>query len=194
MDIPEHVRQQALHPFTALPLPAGWKQAEGAHVLVCIHNYPIAKVAEPRDLAPEDVDAAVEEARALVRESGNDALVWWVEPSYEWLGPELERRGLVNEETPGFEPVENAMALVEPPSKEPPDDVAVTLVDSIDDLAASDRVTVEAFGMGAEGLDELDQSGGKDEDRVGVALVERGNDPVDRQRDRQGIHRERARV
>jgi GNAT superfamily N-acetyltransferase len=158
VEIPEHVRRQALHPFTELQLPAGWKRAEGEHVLVCFHNYPIAKIVEPRDLAPGDVDAAVEEARALVREAGKDLLVWWVEPSYEWLGPELERRGLVNEETPGFEPVENAMALVEPPLKEAPDDVAVTLVDSIDDLAASDRVTVEAFGMGAEGLDELDQN------------------------------------
>ncbi|HEX3806535.1 MAG TPA: GNAT family N-acetyltransferase [Gaiellaceae bacterium] len=158
MEIPEHVRRQALHPFTELALPAGWKRFEGEHVVVCIHTYPIAQVVEPRDLDPVDVDAAVAEARALVREAGKDRLVWWVEPSYEWLGPELERRGLVNEERPGFEAVENAMALVEPPSGAPSGDVAVKVVETIDELAASDRVVVEAFGMGSEAGEEMEQN------------------------------------
>ncbi len=158
MEIPERVRHQALHPFSALPLPAGWKRAEADHVVVCVHTHPIALVAEPVELAPGLVVAAVEEARALVRDAGRDLLVWWVGPDYEWLGPELERCGLVNQETPGFEAVENAMALVEPLAEKPPEEVAVTLVDSIDDLAASDRVGVVAFGMEAGAADELDRS------------------------------------
>ena len=61
-----------------------------------------------------------------------------------------------NEETPGFELVENAMALVEPPSGKSSDGVTVRLVETIDDLAASDHVTVEAFEMGAEAAVEME--------------------------------------
>lgn len=156
MLIPSDVREQALHPFRELLLPTGWKRLEGKHGLVCCHTYPIAQVVEPTSLGPADVDEAVEEARRLVRAEGKDRLVWWLEPAFEWLGPELEQRGLVNEDTPGFEAVENAMALVEPPSGKSSGGVTVALVETIEDLAASDRVTVEAFGMGAEASEEMD--------------------------------------
>jgi GNAT superfamily N-acetyltransferase len=63
----------------------------------------------------------------------------------------------VNEETPGFEAIENAMALVEPPSGEVSHDVTVASVETVSDLAASDDVTVEAFGMGPEAREELGQ-------------------------------------
>ena len=44
MEIPEPVRRQAMHPFSELPLPVGWKRVEGEHVRVCFHTYPIAQV------------------------------------------------------------------------------------------------------------------------------------------------------
>ena len=156
MEISADVRRQALHPFQELLLPVGWKVVEGEHVSICFHGWPVAQVVEPTNVGPNDVDAAVAEARELVRAEGKAIHVWWVEPAYEWLGPELEQRGLLNEETPGFEAVENAMALVEPPSGNTPDDVIVGLVESIDDFAASDHVTVEAFGMGPEGAAAMD--------------------------------------
>ncbi len=156
MEIPADVRRQALHPSQELLLPVGWKRVEGEHVVVCFHTYPIAQVVEPINVGPADVDIAVAEARELVRAEGKDRLVWWVEPAYEWLGPELEQRGLLNEETPGFEAVENAMALVEPPLGKMSDGVTIGLVETIDDLAASDHVTVEAFEMGPEAAAEMD--------------------------------------
>jgi GNAT superfamily N-acetyltransferase len=146
-----------LHPFQAVVPPVGWKRVEGTHVSVCFHTYPIAQVVEPTNVVSADVDDAVAEARELVRSEGKDRLVWWVEPAYEWLGPELEQRGLRYEDTPGFEKVENAMALVEPPSGEMPDGVATGVVETIDELAASDRVTVEAFSMGPDASAELDR-------------------------------------
>jgi GNAT superfamily N-acetyltransferase len=161
MEIPADVRRQALHPFQELLLPVGWKRVEGEYVVVCFHTYPIAQVVEPTNVGPGDVDQAVMEARELVRAEGKDRLVWWVEPAYEWLGPELEQRGLVNEETPGFEAVENAMALVESPSSNASDGVTIGLVETLDDLAASDRVTVEAFGMSREVGEELDRDRAK---------------------------------
>lgn len=156
MEIPADVRRQALHPFQELLLPVGWKRVDGKHVSVCFHTYPIAKVVEPTKVEVADVDAAVAEAREIARAEDTGRLVWWVEPAYEWLGPELEQRGVLHKETPGFERVENAMALVEPPSGKSLDGVAVRLVETIDDLAASDHVTVEAFEMGAEAAVELD--------------------------------------
>jgi GNAT superfamily N-acetyltransferase len=156
MEIPADVRRQALHPFQELLLPAGWKRVQGEHVSVCFHTYPIAQVVEPTNVGPADVDDAVVEARELVRAEGKHRLVWWVEPAYDWLGPELEQRGLLNEDTPGFEAVENAMALVEPPSGKTSDGVTVGLVETMDDLAASDHVTVEAFGMGPEAAAVMD--------------------------------------
>ena len=158
MEIPADVRRQALHPFQEILLPFGWKRVDGERVSVCFHTYPIAKVVEPTNLEVGDVDAAVAEAREIARAEGTDRLVWWVEPAYEWLGAELEQRGVVHQETPGFELVENAMALVEPPSGKHSDGVAVGLVETIDDLAASDRVTVEAFEMGADAAMEMDGS------------------------------------
>ena len=161
MEIPAQVRWQALHPFQALLLPVGWKRVEGEHVSVCFHTYPIAQVVEPTNLVPADVDDAIEEARELVRAEGKNRLVWWVEPAYEWLGPELEQRGLRHEETPGFEKVENAMALVEPPSGNMAEGVTTGMVDTIDELAASDRVTVEAFSMGPEASAEMERDRAK---------------------------------
>ena len=158
MEIPAAVRRQALHPFQELLLPFGWKRVDGERVTVCFHSYPIAKVVEPTNVEPGDVDAAVAEAREIARVEGTDRLVWWVEPAYEWLGPELEQRGVLHEVTPGFELVENAMALVEPPSGKSSEGVTVRLVETIDDLAASDHVTVEAFEMGAEAAAEMDGS------------------------------------
>jgi GNAT superfamily N-acetyltransferase len=156
MDIPADVRRQALHPFQELLLPVGWKRLAGEHVSICIHTYPIAQVVEPTNVAPTEVDDAISEARELVRAEGKDAVVWWIEPAFEWLGPELEQRGLPHRETTGFEAVENAMALVEPPSGTNPDGVTVGLVETMDDLEASDHVTVEAFEMGAEAGKEYD--------------------------------------
>ena len=158
MDIPADVQRQALHPFRELLLPVGWKRVDGEHVSVCIHGWPVAQVVEPINVGPTDIDDAVAEAREIAHVEGKDRLVWWVEPAQAWLGPELEQRGLPNRETPGFEAVENAMALVEPPSGDTPDDVSAGVVESIDDLAASDRVVVEAFGAEPESAVALDGS------------------------------------
>jgi GNAT superfamily N-acetyltransferase len=158
VELPAAVRRQALHPFLELGLPVGWKRVEGKHAVVCFHPYPIPQVVEPTNVALADVDSAVIEAAELVRAEGKDRLIWWVDPAYEWLGPELEARGLLNEETPGFEAVENAMALVEAPLGSTPGGITVDLVESMVDLEASDRVAVEAFSMGPEASEEMDRS------------------------------------
>ena len=105
--IPEAVRLQALHPFRELPAPPGFEKVWERHFFACLHPLPIAQLVEPSDLGPGDVESAVEGARALVREHGKSLLIWMVGADYAWLGPRLEQLGLVNEDTPGFEAVEN---------------------------------------------------------------------------------------
>jgi len=55
----------------------------------------------------------------------------------------------VNEDTPGFEAVENAMALVAPPAGQPASDVEVTQIETLDDYVAASRLGEEVFGMTA---------------------------------------------
>ena len=58
---------------------------------------------------------AVESVQRTARERGKSLLAWWVGPDRYDLEEPLEAAGLVHEDTPGFEAVENAMVLLEPP-------------------------------------------------------------------------------
>jgi GNAT superfamily N-acetyltransferase len=147
VEIAENIRRQALHPFRELPSPTGWKHVEGDYVTACLHPIPIAQIIEPNEIAIADIEAAVGEARAIVRDSGASVLIWWLDPDHSWLGEHLEQCGLVNDETPGFEATENALALVHAPRGEVSADVDVELVKSFEDFAAAERVQAEVFGM-----------------------------------------------
>lgn len=99
--VSDGVRRQALHAFSALPSPPGWSLVEGTHVFAALHNLPFAQPIEPREgLAEADVDAAIDEARTLVREHGRETLVWLTGPDQPWLAGALARRGLRNEDSP----------------------------------------------------------------------------------------------
>jgi GNAT superfamily N-acetyltransferase len=159
VEIAESTRKQALHPFRDLPVPTGWKHTEGLYVTACLHPIPIAQVIEPKEIPLAEIEAAVAEARTIVRDSGASVLIWWLDPDHAWLGEHLERCGLVNDETPGFEATENAMALVHPPRGEASADIDVEVVETFEDFAASERVQAEVFGInqvdGRDGNGEL---------------------------------------
>jgi GNAT superfamily N-acetyltransferase len=154
--IPADVRRQALHPFREVFLPVGWERVERGSILVCLHPLPIAKIVEPVNLGPDEVEPAVEDARAIIRERGGSLLAWWVAPEDAAIGDRLEQLGLVNEDTPGFEAVENAMGLVDAPAGGRPEGIVVTEVESLEDFAASSRVSAEAFEMPQAMRDEME--------------------------------------
>jgi GNAT superfamily N-acetyltransferase len=156
-EIPDAVRRQALHPFRELPSVPGFERIDHGTFIAWLHAMPMAQLVEPLALSPDDVRAAVEEARAIVRAHGRSLLIWMIGSDQRRLGLELEQLGLVNADTPGFEAVENAMALLEPPAGATPTDVSVVEVDSYESFAASQRVIVEAFGVTAEMRDEMEQ-------------------------------------
>jgi hypothetical protein len=151
----------ALHPFRELPTSPGTEKVELDGALLVVHPYPNAQLVEPRDLDAADVPLAVATARRAARERSKRLLAWWIAPEDSDLGPALEREGLVNEDTPGFEAVENALVLVQPPAGESRPEIAVSKVESYEDFMASMSVVMDAFdfpeAMRAEAVSEAPQ-------------------------------------
>ena len=143
-----------MHPFRELPKPDHIQRIETAGVLVTIFPWPTAQVVQ--FAAPDvDVPTAVAEARALARAHGKSILAWWVAPEFDRYVPALEAEGLVNADTPGFEAVENAMVLIEPPPARAVEGVDVRLVDSFEDYVAASHLLEEVFGAPHTTPDEL---------------------------------------
>jgi hypothetical protein len=109
MDVPPAIVALALHPFRDLPPAPGTELIERDGILLAFHPYPIAQPVEPLALTAEDVPVAVAAARVAARERGKRVLAWWIAPEHDHLRAALEEEELVNEDTPGFEAVENAM-------------------------------------------------------------------------------------
>ncbi len=156
MEVPLNVQQQALHPFREVLLPVGWARVERERIRVCLHPLPIAKIVEPVNLRPDEVETAVQEARTILREHGGSLLASWIAPEHASIGEQLEQLGLVNEDTPGFEAVENAMALVDAPTGDLADSIVVTEVESLEDFGSSNQVTAAAFEMPQAMRDEME--------------------------------------
>ena len=155
--IPDAVRRQALHAFLTLRRVPGWKVVEGAHVVAALHSLPYPQPIEPLDMLTEaNVDAAVAEARALVREHGREVLIWVTGPDHPWLADALAQRGLRNEDSPGFESVENAMALIDTPAGGGGEDIEVVVVDSFEEFVESTRVELAAFDVPADARTKME--------------------------------------
>lgn len=149
MDVQPEVRTLALHPFRELPVPSGVERIERAGILLYFHPHPTAEVVEPLDLTVEGVPGAVAVARALARERGKRLLAWLIGPEHDDLGSALKAEGLVSEDTAGFEAVETAMVLVEPPSGVGNPEITVRAVESYEALAAGVSVMADAFEVSA---------------------------------------------
>lgn len=150
LTIPKPVRRQALHPFSTLPSAPGTKLVEGDYCFAALHELPYPQPIEPRPgLVPVEVDAAITEARDLVRDHGRKQLVWLTGPDHPWLADALAQRGLRNEDSPGFESVENAMALVDAPARAGRGSVEVAEVTTFDAYTEGVAVDLEAFNVPA---------------------------------------------
>jgi hypothetical protein len=156
MEPRDEIREQALHPFRDLIQPVGFERVTGHGFIACLHPMPFAQIIEPDRLHPEAVKAAVGEARAIVRDRGKSLLAWWIAPEHEWMAEDLIRVGLVNDVTPGFESIENAMVLVDAPLGGRSDKVVVTEVESLEDLRASNDVSNSAFEVPQDMRDAME--------------------------------------
>ena len=147
MEFPEEVRRLALDPFGELPAPREVERVQLDGAVISIDPWPAAQIVRPVDDGPADVAATVEAARAVARERGKRVLAWWITSDHDGLSAALEEAGLVNADTPGFEAVENGMALLSPPTRRPADDVQIGVVETWENFAAVAEVTRAVFEM-----------------------------------------------
>lgn len=157
MELPEEVRRLALDPFGELPTPREVELVELDGAVLSINPWPSAQVLRPVGAGPRDVAATVEAARAVARERGKRVLAWWIANEHDALVTALQEAGLVNADTPGFEAVENGMALISPPTGRPANHVQVGEVREWEEFAAVTEVTRTAFGLPEVPDEELRQ-------------------------------------
>ncbi len=155
MEFPEEVRRLAVDPFGELPKPREVERVELDGAILSINPWPVAQIVRPVGDGPADVAATVEAVRAAARERGKRTLAWWITSEHDGLSAALEEAGLANVDTPGFEAVENGMALLSPPTRRPADDVQVAVVDTWEDFAAVAEVGRVVFELPAVPEEEL---------------------------------------
>jgi GNAT superfamily N-acetyltransferase len=155
MEVPEPVRRLALYPFHELPLPPDIERVELEGAFISFNRWPTAQIAGIVGEGPADVGGTVEAARAVARERGKSIVAWWVPPDQDHVAPALEETGLVNEDTPGFEAIENALTLLEPPLGGDVDGVEVRMGETWEDYRAGSRVGEEGFGIPPATDDDL---------------------------------------
>jgi GNAT superfamily N-acetyltransferase len=153
--IPDAVRRLAEHPILELPISPSLERIEQAGVVIVVTPFPIAQMIEPVDLALDDVESAVRATRAIGRERGKTVLGWWILPEHDAYVSHLETLGLVNDDSAGFEAIENAMALVTPPQVALGEGVEVKQVESFDEFTGAAHVAMEAFQMPTHVRDEM---------------------------------------
>jgi GNAT superfamily N-acetyltransferase len=141
------VRRLAVDPFGELPTPRENELVELDGAIVTINPWPTAQIVRPVGAGPADVAATVEAARDAARERGKPTLAWWITSEHAGLSSVLEEAGLANTDTPGFEAVENGMALLSPPTRAPSEDVHVAVVDTWEDFAAVGEVGRRVFEL-----------------------------------------------
>jgi hypothetical protein len=145
VEVPHAVSELALHPSRELPPAPGTERIERDGYLIVLNPFPTAQIVEPIDVRPEDVEQAAASARRIARENAKSLLAWWVGPEWRQLEEPLAAAGLVNEDTPGLEAVENAMVLLEPPRTRVAEGVAVKLTETYEEFVAAMDVGMEAF-------------------------------------------------
>jgi len=109
---------------------------------------PTGTVAQRFRMRPDEVEATVEEVRALVRERGRAAATWEVADSATPpdLVERLERLGLVPF---AEEPVAVGMVLTDEPPR-PPAGVVARRVETLEEYMTAHEIAFEVFGMPEE--------------------------------------------
>ena len=155
MDVPDPVRRLALCPFHELPVPPDVEQVELDGAFISINRWPTAQMVGIRGSGPSDIEATVAAARVVARRRGKTIVAWWVPPDQDDVIPALESAGLVNQDTPGFEAIENALALVTTPVVDAAEGIEVRMTETWDDFHAASNVGGQVFGMPPVSDDDL---------------------------------------
>jgi hypothetical protein len=146
------LREIAEYPNSFGPLGPADERIETDRYTLCMGRGKGWNTVQRQRLQADEVDAAIEEVRSLLRERGRHKTQWEVGSAAEPpdLVDRLLERGLVHDNEP------YAVALVltrEPPA--PPDDVVAKRVETFEEYAAASAVQWEAFDMPEEEREEV---------------------------------------
>jgi hypothetical protein len=138
------LREIAEYPNSFGPLGPNDERIETARYTLCMGPGKSWNTVQRQHLRADEIDDALDEVRALLRQRGRDRTQWEVGSSAEPsdLVDRLLERGLVHDKDP------YAVALVltrEPPP--PPPGIVARQVETFDEYAAASAVQWEAFGM-----------------------------------------------
>ena len=162
---------------THSPLGPAHERAENDHFVLWMgpRAHPAYNVVQRLRLAPETVDATIEEVHGILRERGRYACTWEIGSSATPpdLRERLYARGMVDNDDPDVA----AMVLAEPPPPAPPG-IEARPVRNVDEYIEAKRVAHVAFGMPAEpGEDDRWRKGYEEQEELGhgrtfVALID----------------------
>jgi GNAT superfamily N-acetyltransferase len=144
--VDDALRELALYPMRVMPATPGMEQLDIGGAVASVSPSQLAPLVHVES-PTFDVGAAIAASRRIARDRGKQRVIWWLPPADAWVGAELEDRGIANEDTPGFEALQVALALVEPPAGKVPDDIDVALVETWEQYRDSIAVMVAAFGI-----------------------------------------------
>jgi GNAT superfamily N-acetyltransferase len=157
VEISDEIRRLAVDPFGELPTPREVELVALEGAVLGINPWPGAQIVRPVGIEAGQVAATVAQARAAGRDRGKRVLAWWITSEYDEIAAALEAAGLVNTDTPGFEAVENGMALVSPPTGRAAEDVQIGIVTEWEEYAEAGEVTRAVFDLPRVAEEELRQ-------------------------------------
>jgi hypothetical protein len=145
------LREIAEYPNSFAPLGPSDERIETERYTLCMGTGKTWNTVQRQRLRPDEIDDALEEVRALLRERGRTQTQWEVGSSAEPhdLVVRLLERGLIHDKDP------YAVAVVlthEPPPA--PRDIVARRVETFDEFAAACAVQWEAFGMSSDAIQE----------------------------------------
>jgi hypothetical protein len=145
------LREIAEYPNSFGPLGPGSERIVTERYTLCMGPGKTWNTVQRQKMRADEIDAALEEVRALLRERGRDKTQWEVGSSAEPtdLVDRLLARGLI----PDKDPYAVALVLTHPPPPPPPEVVA-RRVETLEEYSAACAVQWEAFEMPADEIDE----------------------------------------
>ena len=146
-EIPAAVRALAEEPAAQAAVPKGFVRLLDPRYCLFLGPWPSFASLQRLRLDAGEVEATVEEVRAIIRERGHRKPVWWVGESATPadLPERLLELGFRYGKPPDDGPTATAMAMLEAPPPAPAN-VEVRLVGSFDEFVRGVEIQWEAFG------------------------------------------------
>jgi GNAT superfamily N-acetyltransferase len=161
MPLDEEIRRFAEEPDADLPdLPPPARRIVRPEFILTLGPSPQHAVLTRLRIAPEALEATISDVRAIARDAGYLACVWYLGPACRPTGVAklLETRGFKPSTQALFEPAYTAMLLTQPPDLPPSLGVEARLVRDFDEYVSALRAGFTAAGATPENIADFIQA------------------------------------